>query len=216
MSKQTNTLDDYQTALPLMVVSRETLERLQIYADLLIKWQKTINLVSPATLPHLWVRHIADSAQVLDCAPEARVWLDIGSGGGFPGLVTAIRLADRPDAKVHLVESDQRKCAFLREVARATGAPAEVHVGRIETILPGLNIEVNAVSARALAPLAQLVDYTKKLLEKGAIGVFLKGRDVDKELTSIVKYSNLNYQLKSSKTHQDARIVIVKLRDAST
>ncbi|RFB78038.1 16S rRNA (guanine(527)-N(7))-methyltransferase RsmG [Methylovirgula sp. 4M-Z18] len=216
MSKQTNTLNDYQTALSLMDVSRETLERLQIYADLLIKWQKTINLVSPATLPHLWVRHIADSAQVLDCAPEARVWVDIGSGGGFPGLVTAMRLADRPDAKVHLVESDQRKCAFLREVSRATGAPAEVHVGRIETILPGLNIEVNAVSARALAPLAQLVDYTKNLLEKGAIGVFLKGQDVDKELTSIVKYSNLNYQLKLSKTHQDARIVIVKLRDAST
>lgn len=213
MPKEINPLDDRVAALQLMHVSRETLERLQIYADLLIKWQRTINLVSPATLPHLWVRHIADSAQVLDCAADARIWVDIGSGGGFPGLVTAIRLAGQAGAKVHLVESDQRKCAFLREVARATGAPAEVHVGRIEAVLPGLNDVVNAVSARALAPLHQLVGYTEKLLEKGAIGVFLKGQDVDKELTDIAKYSRFSTELKQSKTHQDARIVIVKRRD---
>jgi 16S rRNA (guanine527-N7)-methyltransferase len=210
MSSGIKSIDDYATAQRLMDVSRETLERLQIYADLLIKWQRTINLVSPATLVHLWVRHIADSAQVLDCAADARVWVDIGSGGGFPGLVTAIRLADQPGTKVHMIESDQRKCAFLREVARATGAPAEVHVGRIEAVLPGLNDVANAVSARALAPLDQLIAYAENLLDKGAIGVFLKGQDVDKELTNITKYSRFSVELKESKTHQDARVVIVK------
>ena len=107
--------------------------RLTLYADLLVRWQATINLVSPKTLPDLWTRHIGDSLQAQAAAPNARRWVDLGSGGGFPGLVTAILLADEPDASVHLVESDKRKAAFLRTVARETGVaghdPRRAHRG---------------------------------------------------------------------------------------
>ena len=131
--------------------------RLELYAELLVRWQATINLVSPKTLPELWTRHIADSLQVQAVLPEARRWVDLGSGGGFPGLVTAILLADAPGATVHLVESDKRKAAFLRTVARETGAPATIHAERIETFVPAHAAPVDAISARALAPLPHLV-----------------------------------------------------------
>jgi 16S rRNA (guanine527-N7)-methyltransferase len=161
----------------------ESVHRLEIYAELLAKWQKTINLVGPSTLPHIWTRHFADSLQVQAAAPEARLWVDLGSGAGFPGLVTAIHLADDPCAKIHLIEADQRKCAFLREVSRETGAPTVVHPGRIESIVEQIDEPVEAVSARALAPLQDLVVYAAKFLEKGAFGIFLKGQDVAHELT---------------------------------
>ena len=143
----------------------------------------TINLVASTTLPFIWTRPFADSLQVQAALPEARIWADLGSGAGFPGLVTAIRLADEPGAKVHLIESDQRKCAFLREVSRETQAPAIVHQGRIEEVLPRLDDKLDAVSARALAPLPELVGYAAEALDKGAVGVFLKGEHLDDELT---------------------------------
>ncbi len=126
---------DRAAALALFPLPPETQQRLAIYAELLRKWQKTINLVAASTLPHIWTRHFADSLQVQAAAPEALIWVDLGSGAGFPGLVTAIRLADKPGAKVHLIDSDQRKCAFLREVSRETAAPAIVHDGRIESVV---------------------------------------------------------------------------------
>ena len=104
-------------------VSRETLERLDRYASLLMKWQKSLNLVGAKTLEDMWTRHFADSAQILSCVPTAYRWADLGSGAGFPGLVMALLLAKTEGASVDLVEVDQRKCAFLREVARATNAP---------------------------------------------------------------------------------------------
>src|SRR5215470_3088320 len=120
---------DRAEAFALTPVSRETEERLERFVELLLAWQKTTHLVSPASIPKLWTRHVADSLQLLDLAPQARLWVDLGSGGGFPGLVLACALADRPKAdgaQVHLVESNSRKAAFLREAVRITGAPAMV------------------------------------------------------------------------------------------
>lgn len=157
--------------------------RLALYADLLVRWQATINLVSTKTLPELWTRHIGDSLQVQAAAPEARRWVDLGSGGGFPGLVTAILLADTPGAVVHLVESDKRKAAFLRTVARETGAPATIHAERIEVFAPSHADAVDAVSARALASLDRLLAFAQLFLERGALGVFSRGESATAELT---------------------------------
>src|SRR5579872_1326838 len=174
---------DRDAALKLFPLPQTVIDRLTVYAALLRKWKMTINLVASSTLPYIWTRHFADSLQVQAALPQARVWADLGSGAGFPGLVTAIRLADEPGAKVHLIESDQRKCAFLREVSRETQAPAVVHQGRIEEVLPSIKEKIDAVSARALAPLPQLIGYAAEALDKGAVGVFLKGEHADDELT---------------------------------
>lgn len=188
-------------------------EKLQVYADLLLKWQKTINLISPGTIPDLWQRHFADSWQVFELAPEARLWLDIGSGAGFPGLVTAIRYADDPTAaEVHLIESDQRKCAFLQTVVRETYCPAVIHCGRIEDVLPKLDLKFEAVSARALAPLPKLIDYTKPCLEGGAIGIFPKGETAEAEIYEVSRTGNFSVEVFPSCTSSRARVIRIRRR----
>ncbi len=128
-----------------------------------------------STFPSVWVRHIADSAQLIALAPAAKRWLDMGSGAGFPGLVLAIQLADVPGAIVHCIESDQRKCAFLREAARATGAAARIHPIRVEVIEPDALGPVDAVTARAFAPLPLTLKLARPWIERGAIAVFPRG-----------------------------------------
>lgn len=182
---------------------------LRLYEELLRRWQTTINLVAPGTLDQIWTRHFADSAQVLAVAPEARLWADLGSGAGFPGLVTALLLKGAPGAVVHLIESDQRKAAFLRAVSRETEAPAQIHIGRIENILADLSPAPEAISARALAPLTGLVDMMRLSLEKRAIGVFLKGADWRNELTLASAKDNLSFRTIESCTDPDARLIIV-------
>jgi 16S rRNA (guanine527-N7)-methyltransferase len=207
---------DRDAALALFALPPEIVRRLDIYADLLRKWQKTINLVANSTLPQLWTRHIADSLQVSAAVPEARIWADLGSGGGFPGLVTAIRLAETPGAKVHLIESDQRKCAFLRNVSRETLAPVVVHNARIESIIDDLGDPIDAVSARALAPLPALVDYAKNLLAKGAVGVFLKGQDHEAEVKALSAAGQYSIISASSVTAPVSRLLLVRDRGADT
>jgi 16S rRNA (guanine527-N7)-methyltransferase len=191
-------------------IPEETLRRLEIYATLLKKWQRAANLVGKASLENLWVRHFADSLQVADAVPEARKWLDLGSGAGFPGLVTAIKYADEPGALVHLIESNRRKCAFLREVARETATPAIVHSGRIEEIVPALNETIDAVSARALAPLPELLGYAEKFLLQGATGVFPRGKRADAELSQALTASKYFIMTIDSKTDPAARLVLVR------
>jgi 16S rRNA (guanine527-N7)-methyltransferase len=207
---------DRDAALALFPLPLEIVRRLDIYADLLRKWQKTINLIANSTLPQLWTRHIADSLQVSAAVPEARIWADLGSGGGFPGLVTAIRLAETPGAKVHLIESDQRKCAFLRNVSRETSAPAIIHNARIETIIDNLGEPIEAVSARALAPLPVLVDYAKNLLAKGAVGVFLKGQDHEAEVKALSAAGQYRIMSASSITAPVSRLLLVRDVGAET
>ena len=148
-----------EPAPPARKIDSDLEARLGTFEDILRKWQPKMNLVAPSTLKSIRTRHIEDSLQVPDIAPQARRWIDLGSGGGFPGIVTALRLRGEAGAVVHLVESDHRKCAFLREVSRETQAPVEVHRGRIEDVLPGLP-EADAISARALASLSTLVEMT--------------------------------------------------------
>lgn len=196
-------------ALRLVPVSRETEALFDRYVALLTRWQQVKNLVGPATLAEVWTRHIADSAQLAALAPEAKTWVDLGSGAGFPGLVVAILRRDTPGFHMHLVESNGRKCAFLREVARSLGLPVTVHDGRIEDVLAEFDAPVDVVSARALAPLAQLLTLSRKLLTSGAVGLFPKGQDVDAELTEAAKYWSIKALTVASQTDPKARIVKV-------
>ena len=164
--------------------SDATLKDLLLYAGLLEKWQPRINLVGPKTLPDLWRRHILDSAQLFPLCGLPGVILDLGSGAGFPGLVLSLMGA----GSVHLVESDQRKAVFLREVIRETGTDAVVHANRIERLAP---FPVDVVTSRALAPLGQLLDFATPFLKKSTVCLFLKGKNVQTELTESQKTWNM-------------------------
>jgi 16S rRNA (guanine527-N7)-methyltransferase len=201
---------DKARALKLTPVSRETQKRLELFVDLLLKWQQTTNLIAPSTIPNLWTRHVADSLQLLDLVPDAKVWVDFGSGGGFPAIPIACALAEMPGAQVHLVESNGKKAAFLREAVRTTGVPAQVHAERVEKYIPAAVNSVDVVSARALAPLKTLCDQAFPLIERGAIGLFPKGLDVAAELTEAAKYWNIEATTVASKTSPEGCIVIVR------
>jgi 16S rRNA (guanine527-N7)-methyltransferase len=200
-------VSDKAEALKLTPVSRETEARLDRYLDLLRQWQAKTNLVAPSTLPHLWTRHVADSLQLLTLAPTARIWVDLGSGGGFPGLVLACALAEKPGAVVHLVERNSKKAAFLREALRITSAPGIVHADGIEDIVDSIEGPIDCVTARALAPLHQLIGYVEPLVKRGAKALFLKGQDVEAELTEATKYWNIKPNLHSSLTGGQGWIV---------
>ena len=189
---------------PNFCVPRETQDRLQAYVDELRRWQRIKNLVGPGTLDQVWTRHVADSLQLLDLAPEARRWLDLGSGAGLPGLPLAIAGGG---VHVHLVESNARKCAFLRHAARVCRAPVTVHEGRIEALIAGFAGEVDVVTARALAPLDQLIAWAAPLLQTGTTGLFPKGREVDAELTGARKSWTFESDLIPSRTDPAARIM---------
>lgn len=165
-------------------VSRETLDLLERYADLLRKWNAKINLVSPSTIDSLWARHFLDSAQLWRLRPLAGHWVDIGSGGGFPGLVIAILAQERADTSVTLVESDQRKAAFLRAVIRELGLSVRIIAKRIEEIEP---LSADTLSARALAPLTKLLDYASRHLRPGGTALFLKGEKADLEIVEALE-----------------------------
>ncbi|WP_298258344.1 16S rRNA (guanine(527)-N(7))-methyltransferase RsmG [Bradyrhizobium sp.] len=191
---------DRATALALTPVSRETEIRLDRYVALLQTWQAKTNLVSPSTLPTLWSRHVSDSLQLLALAPGAKTWVDFGSGGGFPGLVLACALADRPGAVVHLVERNGKKAGFLREALRVTGAAAVIHHADIKDTVDRLAGPLDCVTARAVAPLQQLMAFAEPLIKRGAKALFLKGQDVEAELTEATKYWKIEPRLHSSLT----------------
>jgi 16S rRNA (guanine527-N7)-methyltransferase len=199
---------DKARALALTPVSRETEEQLDRYVELLLRWQTKINLVSPSTLRELWTRHVADSLQLIPLAPQARIWADLGSGGGFPGM--PIALAGEAGTRVHLIESNGKKAAFLREAVRVTGARAVVHQERAEKFGESCAETVHVVTARALAPLKTLCDQAFPALRRGAIGLFPKGQDVDVELTHAAKYWRLDASTVPSKTSPAGSIVVVR------
>lgn len=201
---------DKAEALRLTPVSRETEARLERFVALLLQWQGTTNLISPTTVPQLWTRHVADSLQLIELASEAKVWVDFGAGGGFPGIPVACVLAERPGARVHLVESNGKKAAFLREAIRATGVPAVVHAKRIEDCGDSFGDKVDVVSARALAPLKILCDQAFPLIAKGAVGLFSKGQDVAAELTEASKYWRIEAETVPSRTSTEGCVVVVK------
>ena len=170
------TAADFQV---IMTASDAIMDRLTAYADLLVKWQKKINLVGKGTLTDPWRRHFLDSAQLLPLLPEgSKTVVDLGAGAGFPGLV----LAAMTDLDVHLIDSDTRKGVFMREAARTMGVRATVHTGRIEEIMQSLAADV--ITSRALAPLTDLLSYAQPFRKAGTTCLFLKGKSSDDELTA--------------------------------
>lgn len=162
-------------------VSRETLDRLEHFVQLFEKWSRTINLVAPSTLPDIWNRHILDSLQLYALNPGAKRWIDLGSGGGFPGVITAILLLETDGGHVDLIESNQKKAAFLRQALLETGANGTVHAVRIEEASQRFN-GYNAISARAVANLDALLAYSADWMAQGATAWFHKGRDYQAEI----------------------------------
>ncbi|MGE4063909.1 MAG: 16S rRNA (guanine(527)-N(7))-methyltransferase RsmG [Rhodospirillaceae bacterium] len=194
-------------------VSRETLERLRNYADLLVKWNARINLVSPDSIPNLWLRHVADSAQLFRYIPQnALNLLDVGSGAGFPGLVLAILGV----SNVHLVESDQRKVAFLREAARVTGVTVTLWDRRIEQVPP---FTAGVITARALAGLDKLLAWTEPFRGPETLCMFLKGQTVEAELTEAYKQWTMRIDRQKSLTDPTGTILalreVCRVRDAN-
>lgn len=191
-------------------VSRETRTRIETYVDLLLTWQRRINLIGPATANAVWQRHIADSLQLLALMPTGtRTIAELGSGAGIPGLVLAIA----GGFKAHLYESNGKKAAFLREAARQTRTQAIVHVVRLETLRNEPDLpDVQCVVARALAPLPLLLDYAEPFLSRGAVGLFHKGQDVDAELTEAAKCWKMEYRKHPSRC--DPRGVILEIHEA--
>jgi 16S rRNA (guanine527-N7)-methyltransferase len=198
-------------------VSRETLARLEIYAAVLQQWQLKINLVAPSTMPDLWHRHIADSAQLLSRVPAVGPlhWLDLGAGAGFPGLVVGLMLAERAGSRLVLIESDQRKCAFLREVVRQTALATVVSVDILaERIETGANTTktgpVDVISARALAPLDRLLGWCQPFFGPQTVAVLPKGRDFDAELEAARRFWRFEVAVQPSETLVDGRILVVR------
>ena len=191
-------------------VSRETSQRLSRFIPLLLDRQRTTNLIASSTIPVIWTRHVADSLQLLSLAPDARRWADLGSGGGFPGMVIACALAETPGAHVHLIESIGKKAAFLRDAVRETAVPATVHHGRIEDVAPRLAGETDIVTARAVAPLKELLTMINPFLQRGAQALVMKGQDVDAELTQAAKYWTIDHTAVPSQTSPTGRILIVR------
>lgn len=193
-------------------VSRETMELLETYHHMLVRWQRTINLVAPSTLPAAWTRHFVDSAQLFDLAPsDARLWLDLGSGGGFPGLVVAAMAKDaRPNLRVTLVESDIRKCGFMREVARALNVQATILPQRISDI-PKQSADV--VTARALAGLSSLIDHAKPHISVNTCLLFPKGESYQSELEAMPPHWQTRVETFQSVTDPAATILRMNVPD---
>jgi 16S rRNA (guanine527-N7)-methyltransferase len=207
----TDTLDltaDRERALALTPVSRETVALLDRFVELLLATQSHTNLIGPATVGELWTRHIADSLQLIDLAPDARTWVDIGSGGGFPGVVVACALAAHPGAVIHLVESQGKKATFLRQVVDALQLTAIVSHRRVEE--GALDVKADVVTARAVAPLHRLLGYVAPFVKSGAKALLPKGQDVEAELTEAAKYWTIDAELAPSRTNPASRILIVQ------
>ncbi len=202
--------ENRRAALRLVPVSRETGYRLAAYVDLLARWRKTTNLIAESTFASVWTRHIADSAQLLALAPQARRWIDMGSGAGFPGLVIAIQLADVAGAAVHLIESDRRKCAFLREAVRITGAAASVHSQRVEAVEHASLGPVDAVTARAFAPLPLTLKLARPWIDRGAVGVFPRGESARDQVAALPEAAS--YEIEVLPSVIDARSAILRVR----
>lgn len=193
-------------ALP---ISPLATERLQIFVGLLGKWNPAINLVSPASLADVWTRHVADSVQILDCAPAQRKrWLDMGAGAGFPGVVVALIAADTDNpVDMTLVESDQRKAAFLSTVSRETGVPMSVQAARIEAVAPQ---KAEIVSARALAPLVKLCAFTERHLAPDGTALFLKGGLYNAEIQEARRVWSFALDVRASSTDPTGAVLIMK------
>jgi 16S rRNA (guanine527-N7)-methyltransferase len=204
--------DDCAVGLALIGANAQVESRLRKYVELLARWRMITSLISGKGFSQVWTRHLADCAQLLSYAPLARRWVDLGSGAGFPGMIIAILLAEAQGVEVHCIESDHRKCAFLREVARVTAAPVRVHAARIEMLDCSGISPVDVVTSRALAPLPRLVEFANLWLTSGAIGVFPRGRSQATQIEAFSFSSKFQVESFPSKFDPEARIVRIRSR----
>lgn len=189
-------------------VSRETMERLREFEGLVLKWTKKINLVSSGDAVQIWERHIVDSAQVYAVAPRKGTWLDIGSGGGFPGIVAAIMAVEAaPEQDFILVDSDQRKCAFLRTAAREFGLNVKVYAQRVDEMPP---VGAAVLSARALGDLTSLLGHANHHLAADGVALFPKGASWQAEHDEASKHWSYNLEVIQSETNSEATILKIK------
>ncbi len=184
----------------------ERMADLAVFLERLTEANEVMNLVGPDSIPDFWNRHAWDSAQLLDLAPEAKTWADLGAGAGFPGLVLAILLKDRPGAHVWLIDSLQKRCRFLQTIVDELALPATVIWGRAEE----QNVKVDIVTARAVAPMEKLLGYAQPYLSRGAQAVFLKGEKAEAELREAAKVWHLETELSISRSDPRGRIVTVR------
>lgn len=182
------------------------IEDLTRFQALLAEWNEVMNLVGPLTIATYWNRHVLDSAQLIPLAPDATTWADLGAGAGLPGVVLAILLKGRAGAKVHLVESMAKRCRFLEVAAKDLDLPVQIHNARAED----LKLKVEVVTARACAPMTKLLGFAEPYLHKGALGLFLKGQDVETELAEARKAWTFQSELRTSQSDPRGRIVQVK------
>lgn len=176
------------------------------FQTLLAEWNEVMNLVGPLTIATYWTRHALDSAQLIPLAPESITWADLGAGAGLPGVVLAILLKGRAGATVHLVESMTKRCRFLEVVAKDLDLPVQIHNARAED----LKLKVDIVTARACAPMTKLLGFAEPYLRSGAVGLFLKGQDVETELAEARKAWTFDADLRTSQSDPRGRIVQVK------
>ena len=202
--------EDKFFALSRMNVSRETVDKLDEFIELLQIWSKITNLISSAEWPRLWTRHIYDSAQLINLAPHAKRWCDLGTGAGFPGLILAILLTDRAGATFTLIESNKRKAAFLSEVGRKLSLNVFVDNRRIQQALLDLPSAPDIVTARALAPLRTLLEMTAPLIKKGTVALFLKGQSIKAELTPEIACDTFSFQVLPSLTAPEGNILKIQ------
>ena len=201
-----------------MSVSRETLTKIALYLDLLRDASSKVNLVSRADLPHLWHRHVMDSAQLVDLAPSsAKTWLDLGSGAGFPSVVLALLLRDQPEFSIHLVESKKKKILFLEDVIKKTGIKAHLYPQRVEDMArrnppQKLPSKINVLTARALAPLPRLLDLIFPFFKQNPnmIALLPKGHNLDREMANLSQRWKIKYDSFSSRTDSRARILKIR------
>ena len=192
-------------------VSRETFGRLEAFEDLFRKWNSRINLSAPSTLDDAWERHILDSAQLFQMAPSSALsWVDLGSGGGFPGLVLAFLLRDRAGGEIHLIESNRKKASFLQTMTGQFDLPAHVHARRVEDCYP-LVTKPAIVTARALAPLPTLLGMAAPWLTAGAVGLLHKGRDYQNEVAESAQ--RWSFDLLERKSMVDPQSVVLEIRN---
>jgi len=190
----------------LAVATPAQMADLERFQALLRDWNDRINLVGASTLDAFWSRHAWDSAQLLRLAPDALTWADLGAGAGFPGLVLAVMLKGRPDARVHLVESMAKRCRFLSEIVAALDLPAQVHNARAEDV----KLKVDVVTARAVAPLARLLGYAQPYFTRGARGLFLKGQDAEAEIAEARQAWRFDVDVKPSLSDPRGRILSIE------
>lgn len=189
-------------------VSRETIERLEQFADLVVQWTARINLISASTIPRIWNRHILDSAQLYRFGAQGSSWVDLGTGGGFPGIVLAILARDQhPDTRFHLVESDQRKVAFLRKAAQQFDLSVDCHAARAEVVAP---LGAQTITARALAPLGDLLSMVSRHLAPGGRAILPKGARAGDEIDLARRRWSFDLSVEASHTDPDAQILLIE------